>query len=90
MKYDQHPKSPLNPTSTLKYDNTHTKLHQQESLIPVKPPPLQDRLLQEKYAASDSMETTIILLEQNSANPMLGILKLYTQNNTDILKQTLH
>jgi len=89
MKYGQHPESPLNPPSTLMY-NTHTKLHQQESLIPVKPPPLQDRLLQETYAASDSMRTTIILLEKNSANPMLGILKLYTQNNTYILKQTLH
>jgi len=28
------------------YDNTHTKLHQQESLLLVKPPPLQERLLQ--------------------------------------------
>jgi len=90
MKYGQHPESPLNPPSTLMYDNTHTKLHQQKSLIPVKPPPLQDRLLQETYAASDSKGTTIILLEKSSANPVPGILKLYTQNNTDILKQTLH
>jgi hypothetical protein len=36
------------------------------------------------------MGTTTVSLEKNSANPMLGILKLYTQNNMDILKHTLH